>query len=310
MNSRWTTHPIKRGDRLVSTRHNVAGDIEILKCLGRYSVLTAADIAALTRRSYRAVIARLNLLKRKPNELIQVHRSQLESPRLYQWSPQAFHLTNKGIAKLQEIGLESAHREPSIHFIHQLTESQTAASFEIGAREYLIPFNEILTSPSTPRAIRESGDHTIPVRFNYRGKDHDYKLTPDGRPFGIAYPDDTYRFCVFETDCASEPLVSSNRDRQAIETKLAAYLTVLEQRLYETHFGFPNLTILFTSTTKTRVKNMVELLESMSTKYLNCFGFAQFSTIIGDTPQPTDRGWAINRPWLQCGGKTLNLGDA
>jgi hypothetical protein len=39
--------------------------------------------------------------------------------------------------------------------------------------------------------------------------------------------------------------VSSNRDRQAIEAKLAAYLTVLEHRLYETHLGLPNLTILF-----------------------------------------------------------------
>jgi hypothetical protein len=309
MNSRWTTHPIKRGDRLVSTRHNVAGDIEILKCLGRYSVLTAVDIAAITKRSYGAVIARLNLLKRKPNELIQVHRSQLESPRLYQWSPQAFHLTNKGIAKLQEFGFETAEREPSIHFIHQLTESQTAASFEIGARERLVPFSEILAASGTPEAIRESGDHSIPVAFSYKGKDYKYKLTPDGPPFGIAYPDDEYRFCVFETDCASEPLASSNRDRQAIETKFAAYLTVLEHKLHDSYWGLPDLTVLFTSTTQTRVNNMIALLAGMSTKYLNRFGFARFPTIIGDTPQPTDRGWALTQPWLQCGGKTLNLGE-
>jgi hypothetical protein len=309
MNSRWSTNPIKRRGEVVSIRPNAPGDIEILKCLGRYTVLTAEDIAALTRRSYGAVIARLNLLKRKPNELIQVHRSQLESPRLFQWSAQALHLTNKGIAKLQEIGFEVAHRETSIHFIHQLTESQTAASFEIGARDRLIPFSEILTSPSTPKAIRESGDHTIPVSFSYKGKGYDYKLTPDGRPFGISYPDDTYRFCVFETDCASEPLVSSNRDRQAIETKFAAYLTVLENGLYETHWGFPNLTVLFTSTTKTRVENMMALLASMSAKYPNCFGFQVFPTIVSDAKQPV-AGFAINQPWLQVGGKTLNLGES
>lgn len=308
MNSRWSTNPIRRGGEVVSIRPNVAGDIEILKCLGRYPVLTAEDIAALTRRSYSAVIARLNLLKRKPNELIQVHRAQLEHPRMYQWSAQALHLTNKGIAKLQEIGFEVTHREPSIHFIHQLTESQIAASFEIGARERLIPFSEILNSPSTPSAIRESGDHSIPVAFSRKDKNFNYKLTPDGRPFGIAYPDDMYRFCVFETDCASEPLVSSNRDRQAIETKLAAYLTVLEHGLYQSHWGFPNLTILFTSTTTTRVENMVALLASMSTRYLNCFGFQVFPTIISDTKQPP-AGFAINQPWLQVGGKTLNLGE-
>jgi hypothetical protein len=91
------------------------------------------------------------------------------------------------------------------------------------------------------------------VAFHYKGKDYDYKLTPDGLPFGLSYPIDTYRFCVFETDCLSEPLVSSNRDRPAIETKLAAYLTVLDNGLYQSHWGFPNLTVLFTSTSKTRV---------------------------------------------------------
>jgi hypothetical protein len=133
-----------------------------------------------------------------------------------------------------------------------------------------------------------------------------YRLTPDGPPFGISYRDDTYRFCVFETDCASEPLVSSNRDRQAIETKFAAYLTVLEHGLYQSHWGFPNLFILFTSTTKTRIENMIALLDSMTTKFRNCFGFQVFPTIISNAEQPA-AGFAINQPWLQVGGKTLNL---
>jgi hypothetical protein len=78
MNSRWSTNPIKRDGQIVSIRPNVAGDIEILKCLGQYTVLTAEDVAALTRPCYGAIIARINLVKRKPNELITVHRSQLE----------------------------------------------------------------------------------------------------------------------------------------------------------------------------------------------------------------------------------------
>ncbi|MEZ0085269.1 hypothetical protein ABIF72_007767 [Bradyrhizobium japonicum] len=47
----------------------------------------------------------------------------------------------------------------------------------------LIPFNEILNSPSTPKIVAESGDHSIPVAFSYKGKDYNYNLTPDGRPF-------------------------------------------------------------------------------------------------------------------------------
>jgi hypothetical protein len=146
-------------------------------------------------------------------------------------------LTSKGIAKLKEFDFEPLQREPSVHFLHQLTESQMAASFEIGARDRLIPFNEILQSPSTPEAIRESGEYSIPAAFPYKGKQCCYNLTPDGGPFAITY-DDRYRFFVFETDCGSEPLVSSNRDRQAIETKFAAYLHILETRSHETHGGF------------------------------------------------------------------------
>lgn len=308
MNSRWSTKPVTRAGEIVSIRPNVPGDIEILKCLGRYTVLTAEDIAALTRRSYGAVIARLSLLKREPHKLITVHRTQLDSPRLYQYSAQALHLTPKGIAKLQEIGFEPLHREPSIHFLHQLTENQTAASFEIGARDQLVPFSEILQSPTTPRAIKESGDHTIPVSFTLKGKSYDYKLTADGLPFAIAYPSENYRFIVFETDCASEPLTSSNRDRQAIEIKFAAYLAVLANGLYASHLGFPNLTVLFTTTTKTRMDNMIMLLRSMTSKFRNCFGFAVFPTIVNDAKQPTDRGWAVTQPWITINGR-LNLGE-
>jgi hypothetical protein len=305
MNSRWSNNPIKRDGQVVSIRPNVAGDIEILKALGRYTVLTAEDIAALTKRSYGAIIARLNLLKRKPNELIQVHRTQLDSPRMYQWAAQALHLTAKGIAKLHEIGFEAAHREPSVHFLHQLTENQVAASFEIGARERLIPFTRIIQNSATPKATRESAEpNTIPVSFAYKGKDYDYRLTPDGLPFALTFGDD-FRFFVFEADCASEPLVSSNRDRQAIETKFAAYLTVLEHELYYTHWGWHNLTILITTTTKTRMDNMMQLLSSMSTKYLNCFGFHIVPTIISDTSQPPP-GWAISVPWFTVNGQ-LNL---
>ncbi|HSE37310.1 MAG TPA: hypothetical protein VLG74_08415 [Blastocatellia bacterium] len=310
MNSRWSTNPIKRAGQVVSIRPNVPGDIEILKCLGRYPVLTADDLAALTQRSYGAVIARLNLLKREPSKLITVHRTQLDSPRLYQCSSQALHLTAKGIAKLEGIGFEPVHREPSMHFMHALTESQVMASFEIGARDRLVPWSEIQQSSSTPANIRETGDHSLPVSFIYRSRQSAYSLTPDGRPFAIEYPNGNYRFFVLEVDLKTEQLKWSDKDRQTIERKFIAYLSVLEAETYKTHLGFPDLTILFTTTAIARLLGMMELLASISNQYLSRFAFAVFPTIIGDTPQPIDRGWAFNQPWLQCGSKTLNIGEA
>ncbi|TFV37957.1 hypothetical protein [Bradyrhizobium niftali] len=49
----------------------------------------------------------------------------MESPRLYQWSAQALHLTTKGIAKLQEIGFEVAPRE--LDQIRQQLKAEEAA---------------------------------------------------------------------------------------------------------------------------------------------------------------------------------------
>lgn len=294
MNSRWSTNPIKRDGQVVSIRPNTPGDIEILKCLGRYSVLTAEDIAALTKRSYGAVIARLNLLKRKPNELVRVHATQMENPRIHQWSPQVFQLTPAGVAKLLDMGFEPSEKS-SKQFIHQITESQTAVSFEIGAR---IKNLEHVVIPITP----------IAVSFSYKRRDYrDHHIIPDGGIIGLGYPNGDHRFMVFETDCATEPLESSNRDRQTIESKFVSYLTLMDSGLYKQWDNIPNLTVLFTTLSKTRMNSMRDLLASMTDKHLSFFGFQTFGTILssGEKPEP---GWAVTRPWNRV-KSPLNLGE-
>jgi hypothetical protein len=96
--SRWTTrqpeHPPYRLE---------SGDFEILKCLGRYTLATNREIAALTNRSYKVICRRTQKLK---NWYIKVCSAQLNNTRLYQRLPQAFHLTPRGISKLAEIGIE------------------------------------------------------------------------------------------------------------------------------------------------------------------------------------------------------------
>ncbi|UPJ35865.1 replication-relaxation family protein [Bradyrhizobium sp. 4] len=308
MNSRWTTNVVKRNGKAVTVRADADGNIEILKILARYPILTVLDIAALTlkNRSAHAVNERIRFLKREPHKLVQVHRSQSDESRLHRSTRLAYHLTRKGVAFLQDKDVHVEYREPSIHFIHTLTENQVAASFEIGARNRFISFNDILDSSSTPQRIRETRDHSIPVKFSYRGKDYD-RVIPDALPFAISYPNNTYRFYCLEVDLGTEQLRWSTSDRQTIERKFLSYLNVLDQRIYNTHFGFPNLTILFTTPNHTRLESMMNILPTLSTKYLNHFAFKDFPTIMGNTPQPTDRGWAFNQPWLQCGGKTVNL---
>src|SRR5262249_46741436 len=133
-NDRWTTKPIKKDARIVGTKPNTPGDLDILKYLGRYALLTIHDLCALTGRSYQAVAARTNKLKREPNKLIRVTDGQTDQARFYQWSRQAYQLTPAGASKLAESGFDAQVPKPSHHFIHQLTVAQTAASFEVGAR--------------------------------------------------------------------------------------------------------------------------------------------------------------------------------
>jgi hypothetical protein len=252
-------------------RPNVSGDIEILKCFARYPLLTINDVAALVGRSYTAVAARTNKLK--ANKFLEVARAQREHSRMYYWSCEALQLAPAAISKLSDIGVEAFPNKSDRHFIHTLTQFQTAASFEIGARQAGLKLH----------LFSSAGKMIV----------NDHAVYPDGGPIGIGYPDDTWRFVVFETDCASEPLTSSNKDRQAIERKLQSYLAILGQGLYETEWGIPNLHILFTSTTKTRVENMRSLLASMTVDYLRAFTFTVFGTIVSDTKQPDQKGWAV-----------------
>jgi hypothetical protein len=280
-NSRWSSDPITIDGQIVGIRPDTVGDIEILKALGRYPVLDVRTVCALVGRSYPAVISRVNKLKRKPQRLITVHQAQLEQPRLWQSSPQAYHVTPAGEAKLLEIGFQPVPRG-NRHFIHTLTQNQTAASFEIGGKL------AGLEHAALDRKTIVVGEH---------------KIIPDGGPIGIG-KNDLWRFILFETDCASEPLRSSNQDRQAIERKFRGYAEFLNQGLYETLWGIPPCFILFTTTTQVRLNNMLELLDSLKIPHTNCFGFQVFPTITHKQPE---HGFAVSRVWHQIGGKTLSL---
>src|SRR5262249_240722 len=146
-------------------------------------------------------------LKLKQGGFIKITRAQEENPRIYAFAREALQLAGKGVARLAELGYEAQTPKPSIHFIHTITQSQTAASFEEGAKKAgltLVPFEDVVARQQAKRLMP-----TLPVRFTFKGKDHDYELTPDIAPFVLVYPNGSYRCVCVETDCASEPLSSS-----------------------------------------------------------------------------------------------------
>jgi len=146
----------------------------------------------------------------------------------------------------------------------------------------------------------------MPVQFRHKDKDYSYKLTPDCEPFALVYANSLYRFCLVEIDCGSEPLRASNKDRQAIELKFQAYLSLLSTGAYQ-QWGVENCTVLFTTTTQVRMQNMIQLLETMTLDYLPCFAFACFPTQFQTNPQPP-HGWPILAPWHRGKNVSLTLG--
>jgi Winged helix-turn-helix DNA-binding len=248
-------------------RFNPTLDLEILKCFARHPLLTITDVAQLVGRSYTAVAGRTKALKKLG--FLEVTRAQRTNPQIYHWSQKALQLTPAGIAK---VGIEVPAHVTGVHFEHTLTQSQTHASFEVGAKKHGL---ELYRMPET----------SIPVEFHYEGNHHKYNLEPDGG-VGLGHPDGTWAFVLFETDCATEQLKYTPKFKQSIAKKFAAYLTVLEQGLYETHLKIENLTVLFTTTAPARLKDMRDLLHSMTTEYRRCFRFFLMPTIMSGIPQP------------------------
>jgi hypothetical protein len=296
--SRWTTRqPNDPPCRLEP------GDVEILKCLARYGLATNRDIAACTNRSYKVICRRTQRLK---NWCLKVCSAQLNNPRLYQRLPQAFHLTSRGVGKLAEIGIEVDVPKSSGQFVHRLTESQTALSLELGCRERGL---EIIYPAEAPAVIPN-------VPFILHDREYCQAVKADWRPFVILHPNQNYRFFPgFETDCDSEDLTSSTKTRAVIEQKFAAYLTILERRLYQQHFNVENFIVLFIAPHPARKQAMMKLLDKLTrgknaNHLLAAFGFQVFPTILSVEPQPPPHGWAITKPWDRVGHPRLDLSTA
>jgi hypothetical protein len=245
--SRWTTRqPDNPPHRLEP------GDVEILKCLARYTLATNRDIAAYTNRSYKVICRRTQRLK---NSHLRVCSAQLNNPRLYQRLPQAFHLTPRGVSKLAEIGIEVDVPKSSGQFVHRLTECQTALSFELGCRERGL---EIIYPADAPAVIPN-------VPFILHDREYCQAVKADWRPFVILHPNEQYRFFPgFGTDCDSEDLTSTAKTRAVIEQKFAAYLTILQRRMYEQHFKVANFVVLFIAPHPARKQAMMDLLEKLT----------------------------------------------
>jgi hypothetical protein len=272
-NSRWGDAPVldKRGRSKVAVV--TERDVErIFKPLARYRYLPADYLHALSSGgSLDYLVNRLALLARRPNCYV-ARPEQQRANASANCRPQIYALADKGIRVMHERGLMFQRSRTPTNFAHELMTCQLMASVELGCREAghrLITWSDILQSQNLPDATRRSlKPHQIPVTVMIDGAPISTHVIADGAPFGIGRSSNgqtAYFFCPgVEADCGTEPIDASDFQRSSLYKKIVLYLEVGAQRIYRSHFGFPNLYVPIITTNAARLSSMMKLLERVT----------------------------------------------
>jgi hypothetical protein len=192
------------------------------------------------------------------------------------------------------------------------------ASIDLGARRSphirLIGWNEILANPKTPLVLRSAARPTsIPVCLTLSGETLSTEIVADGMPFGIerTRPDGgrAFIFCPgIEADTGTEPLQSYDFERSSIYKKLLAYGAIADQRIYASHFGFPNFFVPFVTATEARMRSMMRCLERITDgRGSPIFLFKTFPAFTAFERPPAPTGHMLTESWQRVGSPPLDL---
>jgi len=254
-----------------------ARDVAVFKILARYRYLPIDFIWRLLPADIRGTCYKR--FQERMGELH--HQDYLNRPRAQRRSenaksrPLIYELGSQGKAECRARGIEIYPRlSDRQQFPHDLMACMVMAYIEIACAEtqglQLVTWEDILEHPATPEVLRASKHPLsipkIPIRLNGTS----VSAKRDSRPFGIrGYGDggNHYAFCStgIEADCSNEPLRPSDITARAnIEAKLRGYLYIEEEKVYQTHFGFPNNLDFFITTSKRRMRNIMQLFSDLT----------------------------------------------
>jgi hypothetical protein len=308
-NSRWSRHPVIDDGKAVVVCP-VDRDIEVFKLLARYRYLPSDYIHAFVGGNLKALTRRLNSLSRKPNLYLARPHQQRDSAAANHRSL-IYQLDERGSRVLRERGMPFLAKTYHRNFAHELMVAQITASIELGTRAnrniQLISWSEILANDNTPAATRvATTPASIPVTFSMRAERCAVNLTADAQPFGLQRIIDGDRSYLFfpgiEADCGTEPLDASDYERSSIAKKFAAYAAVAQQRIYQSHFGFPNFFVPIIAATDIRVKSMMRLLKKVTDgRGSKMFLFKSFPAFTSAEKPPAPNGHMLTEPWRREG---------
>jgi Replication-relaxation len=301
-NSRWSRDPKldERGRQLVARITD--DDIAALTLLGRYRYLPIDYIAALDSRALISLQWRFDLLQRKPNQYVNRPEQQRENADA-NYRRLIYELDDKGAAELAKRGIQYSRKKYHRNFAHELMVCLIAASFEIGTRErpeiQIIPWRDILASDKLPGRTRDLSE---PRAIPFAGKKGETEIVlADWEPFVLKTASGFVFLPGFEADCGTEPIDATDDTRSSIRAKFVAYLSVMEQETYRSHFGASTFMVPFITNSEVRMQSMMALLERMQPgKYGSRFIFKHIPGFTAREVAPAT-GHMLTQPWHRIG---------
>jgi len=192
------------------------------------------------------------------------------------------------------IGGKSTTPSRVIRLAHDHMASNIALDIEIGARAAAPPFKnhiDILhaaseTTRALPRPLR------IPVEIEGR---HTF-VEPDAL---FAIGDRNY---ALEADKGTESV------KAVIVPKILAYREIVSDYIIDAHLGIDNLTVLFATTSETRMKNVMRELARIAVDGKSrMFGFRAEPAFADFLRTPAPTGELFSAPWARVGHDDLIL---
>lgn len=255
--SRWSDEPrLKDGKPVIV--HPVESDIKVFQLLNRYRYLPLDFIVAHTELSYHYLVHRLDDLARQPNKFLERPADQKTRQPNSNYRYMIYELAFRGETILKNNNLYSSESKLGDKqlFAHSMMTSENILNLELGAKD-MIWWPEVAARLTDPHRF-------IPVHIEYQFKtgkkalDYDYYNDGNG-PFGIRYNDGTARFINFEAENTNQA-DCSNLTKTSFLKKFLAIKYIMDNRLYATHWGLPNLITLVVTSSQAHVDTMKNIV--------------------------------------------------
>jgi Replication-relaxation len=298
--SRWEvgeTHPVKITPR----------DLEYLHRLFIHGPLSSAMLHQLVwpHATPPMTTGRLKILRRKPNCLVTVPQ-QLRLSYNANYQNLTFKITKAGVQVLLLKGRISEEvadlyfclRQNYRTFHHDALAAYITSSIELGCKQLGFAFfgwDYIFTHPKTPLATKQSDN---PLRISYLINGTEKHLVPDAL-FAIETPEGKICFAL-EADMHNEPIDPHELNRSSYGNKLAGYLAIFRDNLYQRHYGIPNMQVLNVTVSDIHMHNTMKHLKRISTK-TRPFLFKALPSMSKYENKPVISGHMLTTEWERVG---------